>query len=95
MGYVYAFSNESMPGLFKIGMTKRSIDDILNEANSSDEFLPPTPYMISHCIKVTNYKKIKKIISNTIISKKNNPNRDFFKISIEELNDIFNNIDTD
>ena len=90
MGYVYAFSNESMPGIFKIGMTKRTIHDILNEANTSDEFMPPTPYMISHCIKVTNYKKIKKIISNTIISKK--VNRDFFKISFEDLNDIFNNL---
>jgi hypothetical protein len=95
MGYVYAFSNESMPGLFKIGMTKRTIHDILNEANAPDEFLPPTPYMIAHCIKVTNYKKIKKIISNRISSKKVNPNRDFFKISFEDLNDIFNNIDTD
>lgn len=25
MGYVYAFSNESMPGLFKIGMTERTL----------------------------------------------------------------------
>lgn len=24
MGYVYAFSNESMPGLIKIGMTERT-----------------------------------------------------------------------
>lgn len=56
MGYVYAFSNESMPGIFKIGMTKRTIHDILNEANTEDEFLPPTPYMISHCIKVITKK---------------------------------------
>jgi hypothetical protein len=95
MGYVYAFSNESMPGVFKIGMTKRSINDILNKANGTDEFLPPTPYMISHCIHVTNYKKIKKIISNKINSKKVNPKGDFFKTSIEELNNIFDNIDTD
>ena len=24
MGYVYAFSTESMPGIFKIGMTERT-----------------------------------------------------------------------
>jgi hypothetical protein len=76
-------------------MTKRSINDILNKANRPNEFLPPTPYMISHCIQVTNYKKIKKIISNKINSKKVIPKSDFFKISIEELNDIFDNIDTD
>jgi hypothetical protein len=95
MGYVYAFSNESMPGIFKIGMTKRTINDILNEANTADEFLPPTPYMVSHYIHITNYKEIKKMISNKISSKKVNPKRDFFKISFEELNDIFNNINTD
>ena len=88
MGYVYAFSNESMPGIFKIGMTKRTIHDILNEANTDDEFLPPTPYMISHCIKVDNYKKIKRTIINILSSKK--VNGDFFRISNEDLNDIFN-----
>jgi hypothetical protein len=93
MGYVYAFSNESMPGIFKIGMTKRTINDILNEANTADEFMPPTPYMVSHCIQVTNYKEIKKMISNKINSKKVGAKRDFFRISVEELNDIFNNID--
>jgi hypothetical protein len=34
MGYVYAFSTESMPGIFKIGMTKRTMNDILNDLES-------------------------------------------------------------
>ena len=95
MGYVYALSNESMTGLFKIGMTKRTMFDILDKANGTDEFLPPTPYIISHCIKVNNYKEIKKTIFNRINSKQINPKHDFFKISYEELNDVFTNINTE
>jgi hypothetical protein len=33
MGYVYAFSNESMPGLIKIGMTERNPEERLESTN--------------------------------------------------------------
>ena len=57
MGYVYAFSNESMPGLFKIGMTERNPEERLAEANLSDTFKPPLPYVIEIQKKVNNCKE--------------------------------------
>jgi len=57
MGYVYAFSNESMPGIFKIGMTERTPEKRLTEANGSDEFKPPLPYVIAIHKKVKKLKK--------------------------------------
>lgn len=93
MGYVYAFSNESMPGLIKIGMTERTPEIRLSEANLSDEFKPPTPYVIEIYKKVTNCKETEQIIHALLYDKRVNSNREFFKISIEELKNIFMGID--
>ena len=41
-GYVYCFSNESMKGILKVGMTERTPNIRLNEANASDTWRPPT-----------------------------------------------------
>ena len=39
-------SNQSMPGILKVGMTERTPETRLNEANASDTWRPPTPYII-------------------------------------------------
>ena len=90
MGYVYAFSNESMPGLIKIGMTERTPEKMLEEANACDEFKPPTPYVIEIQKKVNNCKETEKNIHALLFDKRVNPHREFFKINIEELKVIFN-----
>jgi hypothetical protein len=93
MGYVYAFSNESMPGFIKIGMTERTPEERLAEANLPDTFKPPLPYVIEIQKKVNNCKETEKKIHTLLSDKRVNPHREFFKITIEELNEIFNNID--
>ena len=93
MGYVYAFSTESMPGIFKIGMTERTPEKRLSEANGSDEFKPPLPYVIAIHKKVNNCKETEKKIHALLSDKRVNPHREFFKITIEELKEIFNHID--
>lgn len=93
MGYVYVLSNESMPGIFKIGMTERSPEERVLEANISDTFRPPTPYIIEIQKKVNNYKEIEKNIHMILSDKRVNSKREFFKITIEELKHIFDNIE--
>jgi hypothetical protein len=93
MVYVYAFSNESMPGFIKIGMTERTPEERLAEANLPDTFKPPLPYVMAIHKKVNNCKEIEKKIHALLSDKRINPHREFFKITIEELNEIFNNID--
>jgi hypothetical protein len=85
MGYVYAFSNETMPGLIKIGMTERNPEERLAEANLPDTFKPPLPYVIEIQKKVNNCKEIEKKIHAVLSDKRVNPHREFFKITIEEL----------
>ena len=94
-GYLYCFSNESMEGIIKIGMTERTPDIRLNEANISDTWRPPTPYKLELAKKVSNPKQKEKIIHKllTQYSERINPNREFFKISIEEVKVFFEIID--
>jgi hypothetical protein len=93
MGYVYALSNESMPGLIKIGMTERTPEERLAEANLPDTFKPPLPYVIEIQKKVNNCKETEKKIHALLSDKRVNPHREFFKITIEELKVIFNAIE--
>jgi NACalpha-BTF3-like transcription factor len=52
-GYIYCFSNESMPGILKIGWTKKSPNKILKRANSSCNYWgPPTPFKFEFAKKV-------------------------------------------
>ena len=49
-GYLYCFSNESLKNLYKIGMTTRTVEDRLKEANSST-WCPPN-FKIELSVKV-------------------------------------------
>ena len=94
-GYVYCFSNESMPGILKIGMTERTPDIRLNEANSSDTWRPPTPYKIEFAKRVFNPKQ-KELTLHTLLSQyteRINSKREFFRVSVEEVKTVFDLMD--
>jgi hypothetical protein len=94
-GYIYCFSNPSMPGILKVGMTERTPETRLIEANSSDTWRPPTPYKIVFAKKVLNPKQ-KETTLHTILSQyteRINPRREFFRVSQEEVKTLFDLID--
>ena len=96
-GYLYCFSNESMPLILKVGMTERTPVIRLNEANSSDTWRPPTPYKIEFAKKVLNPKQ-KETTLHILLSqytKRINPKREFFRVSTEEVKTFFDLIDGD
>jgi hypothetical protein len=96
-GYIYCFSNVSMPNILKVGMTERDPDTRLYEANICDTWRPPTPYNIVIAKKVINPKQ-KEYTLHKILSKyaeRINPKREFFRISIEDLKTLFDLIDGD
>ena len=95
IGYLYCFSNPSMPGILKIGMTERTPEVRLKEANSSDTWRPPTPYIIEFAKRVMCPKE-KETILHTILSKyteRIHQNREFFRVSVEEVKKLFDLID--
>jgi hypothetical protein len=96
-GYLYCFSNQSMPGILKIGMTERTPEIRLNEANSCDTWRPPTPYKIELAKKVLNPKQKETTLHNLLsqYTERINPKREFFRISLEEVKTFFDLIDGD
>ncbi len=92
-GYLYCFSNESIPSMLKIGSTKREPNIRLNEANSNTWI--PLPYKLEFAKKVLNHKQ-KEMLLHKILSQYNkrvNPRREFFYISKEEAKAYFDLID--
>jgi hypothetical protein len=94
-GYIYCFSNDSMPDIVKLGMTERTPKVRLNEANSSNTWKPPTPYKLEFAKKVLNPKQ-KESTLHILLEKyteKVNSKREFFRISTENLRLFFDLID--
>ena len=93
-GYVYCFSNPELKCL-KVGMTMRTPDVRLKEANLADTWRPPAPYKIEFAKKVSNpYKKEKtlhKLLEQYTI--RVNPKREFFQVSPEEVLIFFDLMD--
>ena len=96
-GYLYCFSNTSMPGILKVGMTERTPVIRLNEANSSDTWRPPTPYKLEFAKKVLNTKQKETTLHKLLSQYKEriNPKREFFRVSTEEVKAFFDLIDGD
>lgn len=94
-GYIYCFSNESMPNILKVGMTERTPDIRLSEANSSDTWRPPTPYKIEFAKKVSDAAGKEKTLHILLeqYTDRINPRREFFRVSPEEVRKFFDLMD--
>ena len=94
-GYVYCFSNKSMPDILKIGMTERTPEIRSQKANDSDTWIPPTPYKNELAKKVTNPKQKETIIHEILGSKRIHPKREFFRVTIDQVRLLFKLMDGD
>lgn len=91
MGYIYAMSNKSMPGILKIGMTERSIEERLKEANGTFTLIP---FVVEMSKNVLNCKEKEKCIHQILQPKRVNPKKEFFEVTIEEIKPIFDLMDS-
>ena len=82
-GWVYCISNPSMPGLLKIGMTLRTPQERLKEANSSDTWRPPTIFIIEFAKKVRDPLQKERTIHKLLeqYDQRVNPKREFFEVN--------------
>ena len=94
-GYIYCFSNPSMPCILKVGMTERTPEIRLGEANASDTWRPPTSYKIEFAKKVSNPSQKEKTLHNLLeqYTDRIHPRREFFRVSPEEVHTFFNLMD--
>ena len=86
--YVYLLKNECMPGVYKIGMTKRDVCERIKELNNSTSI--PTPFEEVISIKVENAYEVEQELHEQYEKYRINANKEFFKFNDEILNDVIN-----
>ena len=92
IGWLYIFYSLAMPGLYKIGMTNRTVEARLAEANIHFTYGVPIPYTCLYAIKVEDAlaweKKIHKILDEFRV----NPKYEFFRVTFERIKSLFDEI---
>lgn len=81
-GYVYVMDNPSMPGIVKIGMTRRTPGVRLEELSSATGV--PTPFRLCYYAKTKDCAWAEERVHYLLRKKRVNRNREFFKISPED-----------
>lgn len=94
-GYLYCMTNVCMPGLLKIGMTERTPEERLKDANSPDTWRPPTPYVIEFAKMVTQPKQKEATLHKLLeqFTDRVHPRREFFRLPIDDVRTFFDLMD--
>lgn len=79
-GYVYILTNESMPGLIKIGMTKVSSHQRAN--NLSKATGVPTPFVVAFEFFCPYFQCVEQEVHKQLAKYRINPEKEFFRCSI-------------
>lgn len=81
-GIVYVLTNEAMPGLVKIGYTKRNIDNRLNELYSTGV---PLPFKCEYACFTHDIEQLERALHAAFEPQRVNPNREFFAIEPDRV----------
>jgi hypothetical protein len=94
-GYVYCFSNDTMAGIYKIGLTTRTPLMRLKEANMGDTWSLISKFNIEFAKEVNDCRRIEKQLHKllSLIGERVCENREFFKVSLEIIKGLFDLID--
>jgi hypothetical protein len=84
-GYVYVLSSEAFPGTFKVGFTNRSVNDRVEELNSSTSL--PSPFIAEMIFLSTSAREDEVSSHGSLSPFRVNDRREFFRISLEQLHD--------
>jgi hypothetical protein len=88
-GTVYAFVTPVMPGIVKIGATTRELTDRLREANESDTWRPPEPYVVACASWVDDAFAAERALHTALGARRVNTHREFFRLTVEETRAVF------
>ncbi len=81
-GWVYILSNESSPGLVKIGFTRRDSEARAKELSSDTGV--PTPFIVEYELLTETPLACERMIHQEMILQRVNENREFFRCSVNE-----------
>ena len=81
MGKVYILTNDSMPGIIKIGITE--METIEERMKSLDNTSVPKPFRFHYAIETDKHKEIEKLMHNAFSKFRIRNNREFFEMDAE------------
>lgn len=84
-GYVYILSNESMPGLVKIGRTSRSVDGRAHELYSTGV---PTPFKVEEEVCTPDCAELERWVHEALESCRLSSSREFFRCKVSDAQGV-------
>ena len=85
-GYIYVLTNEAMPGLVKIGVTRA--DDPQSRVSGLYNTSVPLPFDLHYAGLVANARRAELALHNAFDHRRINPNREFFEIEPDQATGI-------
>ena len=85
-GYIYCLSNESYKDTYKIGFTKNDPLARMVQLNTTGLLYP---FKLEFAKQVKNYQDKEKKLHNIFDKYRVNKNREFFKIELKEIKQLF------
>jgi hypothetical protein len=88
---VYVMSNQSIPGLLKIGYTGKPVEDRCKELSKATGV--PTPFKVEYIFRLHGRgEKLEREIHCYLEHKRNSSRREFFDVTLKEAIDAINKI---
>jgi len=92
-GWMYCFSNLSMPGLYKIGCTESADKTPEDRARELSTTGVPTPFEVQYkCLVSDPYKK-EAILHEMLVQYRENQSREFFRCNLITISNFFDLMD--
>ena len=96
MAYAYCITNISLPGIVKVGITEKTPELLLNEANTSDTWPLPTPYKLEFVKQLLSTTTGKENVLHSLLedyTERIIPHGKLFRISPEKVLKFFDIMD--
>ena len=77
MSFVYILTNESMPGIIKIGLTENSVSERVLQLDTTSV---PVPFQCYYAARVDDHKRIERALHTAFGDFRIRSNREFFKM---------------
>lgn len=81
MGSVYILENPAMPDLIKIGHTKRTVEERVNELYTTGV---PERFKIVHKYPCEDHERLERAIHKKLANYRHNPEREFFRYPADD-----------
>lgn len=93
-GWIYCISNASMPGIYKVGMTRRQPVERLAEANRPYTWRSPTDFTLEYVVRTRNVAETERTLHMLLTERweRVNPRQEFFRAPLKDIKHLMNNV---